>query len=223
MNEALPRILPYALYVGFVLVGAALGTLAASQPGAAFDSRWLYPLQAGVAAAAVAYFWRRYDELRGRAPAVPVIVASLAVGLGVFAAWVSIDAGWATFGEAAVSAPRRPDGTLDWALAAPRLFGAVLVVPVVEELFWRSFVMRWLDRTDFPRQDPRHVGWRAFALTALVYGFAHSFWVAGIVAGLAYGWLYARTANLWAPVIAHATANAAVGAWMVHKDAWQFW
>jgi len=24
-------------------------------------------------------------------------------------------------------------------------------------------------------------------------------------------------------VIAHATANAAVGAWMVHKDAWQFW
>jgi hypothetical protein len=99
----------------------------------------------------------------------------------------------------------------------------VLVVPVVEELFWRSFVMRWLDRTDFPRQDPRHVGWRAFALTALVYGFAHSFWVAGIVAGLAYGWLYARTANLWAPVIAHATANAAVGAWMVHKDAWQFW
>jgi CAAX prenyl protease-like protein len=223
MQEALPRIIPYALYVGFVFLGVALGALAASQPGAVFDARWLYPLQAGAAAAAVAYFWRRYDELREARPSAGAVAVAVAVGLGVFAVWAGLDVGWATFGDPRVQAPLRDDGTLDWTLVAPRLIGAALVVPIVEELFWRSFVMRWLDRTDFPRQDPRHVGWRAFAMAALVYGFAHSFWVAGIVAGLAYGWLYARTANLWAPIIAHAVANIALGAWMVHRGSWQYW
>lgn len=223
MNEALPRIVPYALYLGIAFVGVALGALASSHPGAVFDARWLYPLQAGVAAAAVAYFWRRYEELRSPAPSAGMIVTAVAVGLGVFVAWVGLDLGWASVGDAKVAAPLRADGSLDWTLAAPRLVGAALVVPVVEELFWRSFVMRWLDRTDFLRQDPRHVGWRAFAMAAVVYGFAHSFWAAGIVAGVAYGWLYARTANLWAPVIAHAVANAALGAWMVYRGAWQYW
>ena len=223
MHDAVPRIVPYAIYLGFIFVGVGLGALASSHPGAAFDARWLYPLQAGAAAAAVAYFWRRYEELRTAPPSAGAVVTAVGVGLGVFAAWVALDANWAVFGETKVAAPLRADGTLDWTLVAPRLVGAALVVPVVEELFWRSFVMRWLDRTDFLRQDPRHVGWRAFVMTAVIYGFAHSFWAAGIVAGLAYGWLYARTANLWAPVIAHAVANLALGVWMVQRGAWHYW
>jgi CAAX prenyl protease-like protein len=223
MKDALPRIAPYALYLGIVFLGVVLAALASSYPGSAFDPRWLYPLQIGAAAAALAYFWRRYEELRGKAPSMRVVVVSVAIGLVVFLAWISADWAWATLGEPTGSDPRRPDGTIDWTLVAPRLVGAVIVVAVIEELFWRSLVMRWLDRNDFLRQDPRHVGWRAFVITALVYGFAHTFWFAGVLAGLAYGWLYARTANLWAPVIAHAVANAAVGAWMLYRGAWQYW
>ena len=34
-------------------------------------------------------------------------------------------------------------------LVAVRWIGATLVVPVMEELFWRSFLMRWFQRTQF--------------------------------------------------------------------------
>ena len=44
-----------------------------------------------------------------------------------------------------------------------------------------------------------------------------------MIAGLAYAWLYVRTGTLWAPVIAHAVTNGALGAWVVATGRWQFW
>jgi membrane protease YdiL (CAAX protease family) len=44
-----------------------------------------------------------------------------------------------------------------------------------------------------------------------------------VVAGVAYGWLYKHTGNLWYPVIAHAVSNAALAAYVVHGRHWSFW
>ncbi|MCX7894069.1 MAG: CAAX prenyl protease-related protein [Burkholderiales bacterium] len=223
MSPAIARIVPFGIYIAFLVIGSALGALAAGRPGADFDERWLYPLQIGLVAAALAWFWRRYGELRAGAPPAAAIALAVAVGAAVFVAWINLDAGWATLGDAAGFDPRRSDGTLDWTLVVPRVVGAALVVPVMEELFWRSFVMRWIDRSDFLAQDPRHSGSRALLVSSVIFGFEHTLWFAGILAGLAYGWLYMRTANLWAPVIAHAVTNAALAAWVLHRGAWHFW
>jgi hypothetical protein len=48
-------------------------------------------------------------------------------------------------------------------------------------------------------------------------------WLAAIVAGLAYAWLYVRSGKLWLPVIAHAATNGALGAWVVTTGNWKFW
>jgi CAAX prenyl protease-like protein len=101
--------------------------------------------------------------------------------------------------------------------------GAVLVVPIMEELFWRSFLMRWIDRHDFLRLEPGQVTGYALAVSAAVFALAHTLWFAGLVAGLAYGWLYRRTGSLWMPVAAHALTNGLLALYVVERRAWSFW
>jgi CAAX prenyl protease-like protein len=52
---------------------------------------------------------------------------------------------------------------------------------------------------------------------------AHTLWLAAIVAGLLYAWLYKRTGKLWAPIVAHAVTNGLLGFWVVMMGQWQFW
>jgi CAAX prenyl protease-like protein len=64
---------------------------------------------------------------------------------------------------------------------------------------------------------------RAFAITAVLFGFEHDLWLAGIVAGVAYGWLYRHCNNLWAPILAHGVTNGLLGAWIIGTAQWSYW
>jgi uncharacterized protein len=80
----------------------------------------------------------------------------------VFVLWIQLDAPWMTLGEATASfVPLDAAGAIDWPLVAVRWIGAALMVPVMEELFWRSFLMRWIQRPDFVTVDPHQVSLRA--------------------------------------------------------------
>jgi CAAX prenyl protease-like protein len=130
---------------------------------------------------------------------------------------------WMTVGEPGKGFDPRDGGQVNVPLALLRLAGAALVVPVMEELFWRSFVMRWIDKPAFLALSPAAVSLKALLLSSAVFGFEHHLWFAGIVAGLAYGWLYRVSANLWVPVIAHAVTNGLLGIWVLSTQSWQFW
>jgi CAAX prenyl protease-like protein len=75
----------------------------------------------------------------------------------------------------------------------------------------------------FQGVEPRRVGIKAVVLSTFVFMLAHTLWLAAIVAGLAYAWLYMRSSKLWMPVIAHAVTNGALGAWVLATGQWQFW
>ena len=120
----------------------------------------------------------------------------MVLGVIVFVAWIHLDVRWLSLGQTGGFDPTRPGGGYDWPLVVLRMAGAVLVVPVMEELFWRSFVMRCIDRADFLRMAPVAVSLKALAVSSLLFGVEHSMWFAGVLAGLAYGWLYLRTGNL---------------------------
>ncbi|MDP1534740.1 MAG: CAAX prenyl protease-related protein, partial [Rubrivivax sp.] len=94
---------------------------------------------------------------------------------------------------------------------------------VMEELFWRSFLMRWVQRPQFEGVDPRQVGVRAIVLSTFVFVLAHNLWLAAAIAGMVYALLYVRTGKLWVAVIAHAVTNGALGIWVVATGRWQFW
>jgi len=170
--------------------------------------------------------WRNeYAELaRQNPPDAAQLLRATAVGLAVFVLWIHLDAPWMMLGEATASfLPLRTDGGIDWPLVAVRWIGATLMVPVMEELFWRSFLMRWIQRPDFTAVDPTQVGLRAAVISTFMFVLVHPLWLAATLAGLAYASLYIRSGQLWTSVIAHAVTNGALGIWVVYERQWQFW
>lgn len=218
-KPAFARILPFVLYVAFLPLGDALAGLEGD-----VDLRWLYALQVGLAACALLAFRACYEELRGPRALAPAQAAlAVGVGLAVFVAWIHLELPWLSFQVGKGFDPRAADGRVLLALAAVRVAGAVLVVPVMEELFWRSFIARWIERQDFLAVDPAALGLRAVLLSSLLFGLEHGLWFAGVLAGLAYCELYRRSANLWSPIIAHGVTNAALGVWVLATGSWRFW
>lgn len=214
-HPVLARVLPFGAYIAFLVVeSVAAGRL---------DGRWLYAAQVAVVAALLAWFWPAYDELRrpSRTGAAGWI-AGVAVGAVTFVLWINLDFPWAQIGTGRGIASELVNGDREAAGLLLRLLGAVLVVPVMEELFWRSFLARWLDNADFRAVDPRSISWRSILVTSAVFGAEHHLWLAGIVAGVAYGWLYRRTGNLWTVILAHALTNALLEGWVHRTGNWHF-
>jgi uncharacterized protein len=220
-RAAWARIAPFAAFMALL----ALRGVAPADGAWGFDPRWLYGATLVVVGALLALNWREYGELaRQTLPDAREALLAVAVGLGVFALWIQLDAPWMTLGEpSAPFTPLTAAGGIDWPLVVARWVGATLLVPVMEELFWRSFLMRWIERPVFEGVDPQRVGAKAIVLATFVFMLAHTLWLAAIVAGLAYAWLYVRSGKLWLAVIAHAVTNGALGVWVVATGNWQFW
>jgi len=183
------------------------------------------PLLRGlVAGALLLVFWRHYTELRQARLTARQWATSIAIGAAVFIAWIALDADWATFGgESGGYQPLTAQGAIDWSRALPRFLVLAAVVPIMEELFWRSWLMRWIDARNFVVFDARRASRTAILLTSALFAVEHSMWVAGLIAGLAYAGLYIKTNNLWAPVVAHSVTNAILGTWILATGSWHLW
>ena len=221
-RAALARILPFALYIAFLVIAAPL----AERTG--MDVRWMYAVQIACVIAALVYFWPDYAELREPPPDTPLRgaagwVAALSLGVAVWALWIWLDFSPFAFAPGPGYQPLDEAGALIPLMVVVRIFGAAVVVPVMEELFWRSFVQRWLDRPDFLSQPACTVTLRSLLFASLAFGFEHGQWAAGIVAGLAYGGLYLKSGRLWLAIVSHGLTNLLLGLWVVHTAQWHFW
>ncbi|HUG22811.1 CAAX prenyl protease-related protein [Piscinibacter sp.] len=220
-RAALVRVAPFAL---FMVLLALRGSMPADGSWG-LDPRWLYGVTVLLVGGLLLWFRLEYGELAAQLmPTLKEALIAIAVGIAVFVLWIQLDAPWMTLGEpAAAFAPVDAAGNLDWPLIAVRWIGAALLVPVMEELFWRSFLMRWIERPQFESVVPQQVGLKAIVLSTFVFVLAHTLWLAAAIAGLAYAWLYVRTGKLWVPVIAHAVTNGVLGVWVVVTGKWAFW
>lgn len=220
-RAALVRVAPFAL---FMVLLALRGAMPADGSWG-FDPRWLYGVTVLLVGGLLLWLRREYGELSAQLmPTLKETLLAVAVGVAVFVLWIQLDAPWMTLGEpAAAFAPVNAAGRLDWPLIAVRWIGAALLVPVMEELFWRSFLMRWIERPQFESVVPQQIGLKAIVLSTFVFVLAHTLWLAAAIAGLAYAWLYVRTGKLWVPVIAHAVTNGVLGVWVVVTGKWAFW
>ena len=220
-RAALVRVLPFAVFIGVL----ALRGATAADGSWGIDPRWVYGWGVLLVGGLLLWFWREYGELAAqRWPSGPEIALAVAVGLLVFGLWTRLDAPWMRLGEATAGfRPVDAQGNVMWPLVAVRWLGASLLVPVMEELFWRSFLMRWITQARFETVDPQRVGLKAVVLTTFLFMLAHTLWLAAIAAGLAYAWLYVRTGKLWVPILAHAVTNGVLGVWVVLTGNWGFW
>ncbi len=212
------RVLPFVMYMAFVAVADGLARLGV----AAAPLRWLYGVKV-LAVLLVLWFYRsEYRELTGARPGWRGWLAAVLVGVLVLVLWLHLDASWMVVGTSAGFDPRT-GGAIDWGLVVVRIAGAALIVPLMEELFWRSFLMRWLQQPAFQAVDPRQVQLKAFVVTALLFGIEHNLWLAGVVAGAAYAGLYMVSRSLWTAIAAHAVTNGLLGVWIVLTQQWTYW
>jgi len=152
---------------------------------------------------------------------------AVVIGVGVCAIWVGLDEFYPKLGEAgAVWNPHMHFGggtLLAWLFVAVRIIGSSLVVPPLEEVFYRSFLYRYIAKTDFQSMPLGKFAWMPVVVTAVIFGFAHHEWLAGILCGMAYQWLVIRKQRLGDAMTAHAITNFLLGVWIVWKGAWNFW
>lgn len=227
-HAIIARTLPFAAYILFLGLNNSLAQVL--MPFIQ-DARWLYALKVAVVALLLAWFWRQYIELNQSVSLrhysrqnTTTYIVSIFAGLFVFLLWIAPYPAWAMVGNVTGFDPTRLHGQgIDIGLVLIRLSGAALVVPVMEELFWRSFVMRRLHNQNFLQVKPSTVSTLAFLTSAALFALEHSLWLAGLFAGLVYGWLYMRERNLWAPVIAHAVTNGTLGLWVIYTKNWHYW
>ena len=217
-RAARARAIPFLIYIAFIFVADMLGRAGVS----AEQLRWLYPVKIAAVCGALVVFWAQYQELAPLRLGWKAAAAAVLLGTVVLILWINLGASWMMLGASAGYDPRS-EGALLWPLVAVRLAGAALVVPVMEELFWRSFLLRWLDQSDFERVAPTQVVWRSMAITAALFGVEHNLWLAGIVAGLGYSLLYQRTGQLWAAILAHGVTNGLLGVWIICTGSWSYW
>lgn len=105
-----------------------------------------------------------------------------------------------------------------------RCFRAVVLVPIIEELFWRAWFMRWLIDHRFEKVRLGAYAAGSFWITAVLFASEHGpFWDVGLMAGIAYNAWMVRTKSLGDCIIAHAVTNACLCAYVIAGSHWQYW
>lgn len=115
------------------------------------------------------------------------------------------------------------DEGMRMAFIATRFFGLALMVPLMEEIFWRSFMMRFASRPDFEALKPGEFTWQGFAIVAAFFGFTHPEWLPAVVYAVLIGLLLWRTKSVFACFVAHLVTNLILGIYVVTQSQWQLW
>jgi CAAX prenyl protease-like protein len=203
----LSYVVPMGIYMAFLLVQTNANLL------------WVYPAKVIAVAAALIYFRKEYEELRPGFSLLAVIVGLMAIAI-----WIGIDPFYPKHGSGAAFDPTTISSLAQRnTFLVFRILGAVIVVPVMEELFWRAFLIRWLVKEDFKSVPVGTFTGLSFAVTVVIFGAEHNEWLAGLICGALYNWLYYKRKDVFSCIVAHAASNAALAAWVLSRGDWKFW
>ena len=154
------------------------------------------------------------------------LLPSVAIGIAVFLIWVGVDQfiGYPRLGTRTAFDPTTLQGTVWWPVfLVVRLYGLVLMVPVMEEIFWRSFLLRYLTRRDFERLPMGTFSASALWIMVAASALAHPEWLVAVVASLVYALWLRRSRSLFGAIVAHSATNAALGGYVLATREWHYW
>ena len=213
---------PFFLFMALLALSDGVHAVFKNSPFFLLNSPkyWIFPFQTILCGALLFYYRRHYPLTKPREAGF-----ALFIGLLVFAIWISP--------RELFGAPRRLDGFDPDVFAGIfyssnlvlRFLRLVVVVPLLEEIFWRGFLLRYLAEQDFERVPFGSFAPLPFALVALFFGLAHfgpDFWPA-IVTGALYNLVACKTRSLSACVLAHALTNLLLGVYILSTRHWGFW
>jgi len=160
-------------------------------------------------------------------------VGTIALGVGVFALWIAPDllfpgyrSHWllsnSITGAVVPGLPEAERSNVPVLLL--RGLRAALIVPIVEELFWRAWLMRWLIDPDFSKTPLGKYAPQAFWIVVILFAMEHGpFWDVGLACGILYNWWMVRTKSLGDLILAHGITNACLSVYVVTAGKWEYW
>lgn len=212
----LPFVLPFAVYI--LLTGL----------DKTFEPVYpiYYTIKIAAVTALIAILWRFIPEARpnrnglGLAAALGVVMTFVWVIGDHFTphfAFMGNRIGYNPFQEIANPAAR-------WVFIAVRFFGLVVIVPIIEEVFYRGFLLRFVtDIDDFRRVPIGRFTLAAFLFNVVFMASSHPEWLVAAIFSAAMCSLIARTRNLFACIVAHGVTNLLLGVYVVQFHQWQYW
>ena len=162
-------------------------------------------------------------------PGIPALALAAGSGLVVTLLWVGLDGWYPRYGDVGSRAAFNPNILTNpgakLAFLAVRMFGLVLVVPLFEELFWRSFVVRWIIEPDkFTEVPIGKVTAGAAAITAVLFAVEHpAEWLPALITGALWAGLLRQTRSVSACFLSHAVANLGLGVYVLISGEWRYW
>ena len=216
---SLPYVAPFVAFIGFLALDRV----------SPLSIEWMYPLRVVVVLVILVTFSRSVVDFR-----VKDTLGSIGLGMAVFVVWIGPDVLWPGYrssalftnsivGEVRSSIPESARSSLT--LLIFRTFGCVALVPVVEELFWRGWLARWIiDGEDFRRVPLGAYSAASFWIGSALFASEHGpFWDVGLIAGVAYNWWMIRTKSLADCIVTHAVTNGCLSIYVLAAGQWQYW
>jgi CAAX prenyl protease-like protein len=229
MNEARtqwPAWFPYVVpFAAFLILTMAEGWLPQpSGSGVAIGYPLAYAVKIAVVTAVAWACRSAWRDLRPL-PGMSTLAVSAGVGLLVLGLWVGLDPYYPRFswlgGRSAFDPRPLP---IAWRLGflVVRFYGLVLLVPLIEELFWRSFLIRWIIDPEFARVPIGRVTPLSALVTSALFAAAHPEWLPALLTGLLWAGLLAGTRSVAACVVSHSVANLGLGLYVLATNRWEF-
>lgn len=180
----------------------------------------LYPVVTVLEVIVLAWFWKSLPSLTPSAP-----ILSIVVGIAGVILWVGLDPVLVRYDQPLIG--RNPFALYPlpeaWVLFGFRLAGIAVCVPILEELFWRGFLMRWIINEDFTSVKLGTFQPLSFWLTTAFFAGVHGVeWPLAVVVGIIYGVWFVRTKNLGNIMVAHGATNLLLALYCLFSNDWHF-
>lgn len=215
---AVAYVAPFATFLLLLAAGQYL------PPGPQF---W-YPVRVLAASILLVLVSRRVLDFR-----VSRAAGSVLLGAAVFVIWAAPDLIWPGYrshwlfqnsltgvAHSSVHPVAREHGLY----LVFRVAGSALLVPILEELFWRAWLMRYAISRQFEDVPLGAYSAESFWITAVLFASEHGpYWDVGLLAGVAYNWWMLRTRSLGDCILAHAVTNGLLAAYVLRTGRWEFW
>jgi len=209
-SEFLPYVAPFFVFTGFTYLVNLFS----------LSKALVCPAKILSVMALLFFYWPRVrHEIK-----VCVDLNAVMAGIAVFIFWVGLEGFYPKIGpESGFNPFELARGPYVYILMASHFLGSVLVVPVMSELFWRSFALRFLINTNFTRYALGTFTWFSYIFVSIAFGLEHHRWLPGIFSGLVYALLVYQKKNLFSPILAHGVFNCLLGVYVIVNNEWGFW
>jgi CAAX prenyl protease-like protein len=215
---SLPYVVPFAAFLLFL----------AAQRYSPLPPEIENPLRLALLSAILLIFSRRVIHIRSSH-----LVESALIGIGVFVLWIGPDLLFPGYRQhwlfqnlitGHLQSSLAGDAHNNVVVLWSRILRAVVLVPVIEELFWRAWLMRWLISPRFETVPLGAYAPVSFWLTAVLFASEHGpYWDVGLATGIIYNWWMLRTRSLADCILAHAVTNACLCGYIVATRHWEYW